>query len=250
MCGARWDRGVTPQTAGRSQTGTMAAAVPSSAGPQHYCLRWNNYQSNLTSVFDQLLQTESFVDVTLAVAGRALKAHKVILSASSPYFQTLLHDNPCGHPIVVIEDVAFADMQAVVQFMYKGEINVAEQQLPSLLKVAEALKIRGLADVPDGETVTRRAAPEPRRQPSGEAAGKPAGSSPELSEPTPEGWAARAAPQTPDRAPAGALATPAEPRPTPTPGQVPAPSRATDEAEIRPAIVEMIKEEERVSTAR
>ncbi|XP_037077125.1 protein bric-a-brac 2-like [Pollicipes pollicipes] len=158
----------------------MAAAM--SAGAQHYCLRWNNYQSNLTSVFDQLLQSESFVDVTLAVAGRSLRAHKVILSASSPYFQSLLHDNPCQHPIIVIDEVAFADMQAVVQFMYKGEINVAEQQLPSLLKVAETLKIRGLADVPDGQALARRATPDAgapppqkRRRPSGDVAPSPPG---------------------------------------------------------------------------
>lgn len=54
---------------------------------QRFCLRWNNHQSNLLSVFDQLLQDESFVDVTLAVDGRNLKAHKIVLSACSPYFQ-------------------------------------------------------------------------------------------------------------------------------------------------------------------
>lgn len=44
---------------------------------QHYCLRWNNYQSNMTSVFHQLLRNESFVDVTLACNESTLKAHKV-----------------------------------------------------------------------------------------------------------------------------------------------------------------------------
>lgn len=44
---------------------------------QHYCLRWNNYQSNMTSVFHQLLQNEAFVDVTLACNDLSLKAHKV-----------------------------------------------------------------------------------------------------------------------------------------------------------------------------
>lgn len=44
---------------------------------QHYCLRWNNYQSNMTSVFYQLLRTEAFVDVTLTCNENSLKAHKV-----------------------------------------------------------------------------------------------------------------------------------------------------------------------------
>lgn len=44
---------------------------------QHYCLRWNNYQSNMTSVFHHLLKTQAFVDVTLACNDQSLKAHKV-----------------------------------------------------------------------------------------------------------------------------------------------------------------------------
>lgn len=54
---------------------------------QRFCLRWNNHQSNLLAVFDQLLTSEAFVDVTLAVEGQMLRAHKMVLSACSPYFQ-------------------------------------------------------------------------------------------------------------------------------------------------------------------
>ncbi|KAL6434154.1 hypothetical protein ACFW04_005939 [Cataglyphis niger] len=49
---------------------------------QHYCLRWNNYQSTVTSVFHQLLQTETFVDVTLACNEASLKAHKSLLKTA------------------------------------------------------------------------------------------------------------------------------------------------------------------------
>lgn len=115
--------------------------------PQQFCLRWNNYQTNLTNVFDQLLQSESFVDVTLACDGHSLKAHKMVLSACSPYFQTLFFENPCKHPIVIMRDIKWPELKAAVEFMYKGEINVSQEQIGPLLKVAESLKIRGLADV-------------------------------------------------------------------------------------------------------
>lgn len=118
-----------------------------SSNPQQFCLRWNNYQSNLTNVFDQLLQNESFVDVTLACDGNSIKAHKMVLSACSPYFQSLFFDNPCQHPIVIMRDVKWPELTAVVEFMYKGEINVRQEQIAPLLRVAEMLKIRGLADV-------------------------------------------------------------------------------------------------------
>lgn len=85
--------------------------------------------------------------MTLACDGRSLKAHKVVLSACSPYFQSLFYENPCQHPIVIIRDVTWPQLKAVVEFMYKGEINVEQEQLAPLLKVAEMLKIRGLTEV-------------------------------------------------------------------------------------------------------
>lgn len=120
---------------------------PLSSNPQQFCLRWNNYQSNLTSVFDQLLQNESFVDVTLVCDGHSIKAHKIVLSACSPYFQDLFFENPCKHPVIIMLDIKWPVLKAAVDFMYKGEINVCQDQISPLLRVAEMLKIRGLADV-------------------------------------------------------------------------------------------------------
>lgn len=57
------------------------------AGDQQFCLRWNNHQSTLVSVFDALLENSVLVDCTLAADGQQLKAHKVVLSACSPYLE-------------------------------------------------------------------------------------------------------------------------------------------------------------------
>lgn len=64
---------------------------------QHFCLRWNNYQSSITSAFENLRDDEDFVDVTLACEGKSLKAHRVVLSACSPYFRELLKVNIILH---------------------------------------------------------------------------------------------------------------------------------------------------------
>jgi len=114
---------------------------------QQYCLRWNNHQHNLLSVFEDLLHHEAFVDVTLACDGLQLKAHKMVLSACSPYFQTLLYGSPDRHPIVFLRDVRYHEMKALLEFMYRGEVSVDQDNLSSLLKVAEGLKIKGLAEV-------------------------------------------------------------------------------------------------------
>lgn len=126
---------------------------------QLFCLRWSNHQSNMLSVFDQLLQSEALVDVTLACEGLSLRAHKVVLSACSPYFQSLFIENPCKHPIVILKDIKFTDMKALVDFMYKGEVNVTQEQLSALLKTAETLKVKGLAEMTGGASSASNAHP-------------------------------------------------------------------------------------------
>lgn len=127
------------------QPGVAAPAPVMSS--QRFCLRWNNHQSNLLSVFDQLLHDESFVDVTLAVEGQLLKAHKMVLSACSPYFQALFINHPDKHPIVILKDVPYADMRSLLDFMYRGEVSVDQDRLTAFLRVAESLRIKGLTEV-------------------------------------------------------------------------------------------------------
>lgn len=97
---------------------------------QVFCLRWNNHRNNLLAVLDHLLQTEAFCDVTLAVDGASIKCHKMILSACSSYFQQLFMENTCEHPIVVFKDIKYEEIRAILDYMYKGEVNVAQEQLP------------------------------------------------------------------------------------------------------------------------
>jgi len=51
------------------------------------------------------------------------------------------------HPIFFLKDVKYTELQALIQYMYRGEVNIHQEDLNSLLAVAQALKIRGLADV-------------------------------------------------------------------------------------------------------
>ena len=87
----------------------------------------------------------------------AVRAHKVVLSACSPYFQKIFTDNPGKHPIIVLKDVRCWEMQCILDFMYKGETSVPEPQLTSLIKAAESLKVRGLTSndqLPPGVSIS------------------------------------------------------------------------------------------------
>lgn len=108
----------------------------------------------MSEVFQNMLVHENLVDVTLACEGASIKAHKMILAACSPYFQNLFMANPCKHPIVILKDVKFNDLKAIIDFIYSGEVNIPQDQLNSLLKTAETLKIKGLADFGEKQQVT------------------------------------------------------------------------------------------------
>ncbi|KAG8240096.1 hypothetical protein J437_LFUL019315, partial [Ladona fulva] len=127
-------------------------------GSEHYCLRWNNHQSNLLGVFSQLLQDEALVDVTLACEGHSLRAHKVVLSACSAYFHGLFAAHPDRHPIVILHDAKFSELRTLVDFMYRGEVNVEYGRLSGLLRTAESLKVKGLAETTESN---RGARPSP-----------------------------------------------------------------------------------------
>lgn len=111
---------------------------------EQFSLRWNNFHSNLTTGFHDLLEAEDLVDVTLAVEGQMLYAHKIVLSVCSPYFKQMFKVNPCKHPIVILKDVGHGDLRDILEFMYLGEVNVLRENLPTFLKTAELLQVKGL----------------------------------------------------------------------------------------------------------
>jgi len=98
-------------------------------------------------MFQEMYESEHLVDVTIGCDRNFLKAHKLVLAACSPYFQQLFMANPCKHPIVILKDVRFQDLKSLVEFMYRGEVTVNHDQLPSLLKTAETLQIKQLAEM-------------------------------------------------------------------------------------------------------
>ncbi|XP_068892657.1 longitudinals lacking protein, isoforms H/M/V isoform X12 [Tenebrio molitor] len=128
---------------------------------QQFCLRWNNHQSTLVAVFDTLLENGTLVDCTLAAEGKCLNAHKVVLSACSPFFEALLSRHYDKHPILILKDVKFQELKAMMDYMYRGEVNISQDQLGALLKAAESLQIKGLSDNRKGGETDRKPAPAP-----------------------------------------------------------------------------------------
>ena len=109
------------------------------------CLQWNDFQENIKSAFGNLRDDNDFTDVTLACEdGQQVEAHKVILVASSPFFQKILGRNKHPHPLIFMKGVRYDDLLAIVDFLYRGEANVFQENLDSFLAIAEDLHLKGL----------------------------------------------------------------------------------------------------------
>ncbi|XP_063239457.1 zinc finger and BTB domain-containing protein 22-like [Bacillus rossius redtenbacheri] len=111
---------------------------------QQLNLRWNNYTNNMLEVFAEQLRTGQLVDCTLSSQGQFLKAHKMVLSACSPYFQELFKNHYGSNPVIIFNGISFLDLKLVIDFMYRGEIKVLEAELEGLLAAAETLQVKGL----------------------------------------------------------------------------------------------------------
>lgn len=61
-------------------------------------------------------------------------------------FQAILCQNLDKHPILILKDVKFTELKAMLDYMYRGEVNISQEQLSTFLKAAESLQIKGLTD--------------------------------------------------------------------------------------------------------
>jgi len=123
---------------------------------EKFCLRWNDFESNISIAFRELREDKDFFDVTLACDDEQIQAHKVIISACSPFFRSILRRNRHEHPLLYLKGVKYKDLVSVLNFMYQGEVSVAQEELNSFLSVAEDLKVKGLTQNSTNSENTKR----------------------------------------------------------------------------------------------
>ena len=118
-------------------------------GGDDFCLKWNDHHTTFFNSAEQLCRGETLTDVILSCGGREFFAHRLVLSVCSSYFHGLFsqrRSHLAGESIVYLKDVDPRHMELLLSYMYRGEINVQESDLYSLLTTAKGLQIRGLTE--------------------------------------------------------------------------------------------------------
>jgi len=145
---------------------------------EEFLLKWNDHHASFFTIVEDLCRTEQLCDVTLACGGQVFETHKLILSVCSPYFRTLLNSRPDKHPIVYLKDVNPKHLEQLLSYMYRGEINVLQEDLGPLIETARGLQIKGLADAGNSDNSNNS-----RKEPKSISNGLPSHPLPQLNQP-------------------------------------------------------------------
>ena len=112
---------------------------------EKYCLKWNDFNSNVSKSFSKLRNENEFFDVALVSDDQKLiSAHKVVLSASSEYFKNILKQQKHPNPLLCLEGISSTELNDILDYIYHGEVNVNQEDLDRFLKIANRLKLEGL----------------------------------------------------------------------------------------------------------
>ena len=104
-------------------------------------LRWTDFQENIISAFSNLRDDTNLTDVTLLTEdGQNLEAHKLILSASSPFFMNILKMNKHPNPLVYLKGFKATYISSILDLMYHGVVDIYQDNLDVFLALAEELQ--------------------------------------------------------------------------------------------------------------
>ena len=112
---------------------------------ESFVVKWNAFQENVSSSFSNLRKEEDFFDVTLVTEDeQLLNAHKVVLSAASDFFKTVLRRANHVKPLIYLHGVGSSQLVHIMDYIYEGETKIQQKDLDKFLEVAQKLKIAGL----------------------------------------------------------------------------------------------------------
>ena len=112
---------------------------------EKFNLKWNDFEANVSKSFGLFRKADYLHDVTLVSDDfKQVSAHKLVLSASSEYFQRLFKETKQSQPVIVLNGISHSDIVNVLDYVYEGEVRIHQEDLDNFLNVAQRLKLEGL----------------------------------------------------------------------------------------------------------
>ena len=112
---------------------------------EKFSLKWNDFQSKVSKSFSDLRKENDFLDVTLVSDdGKCLPAHKLVLSASSYFFKSILRKAPHSNAMIYLSGFNSKNLHSMMDYIYEGEVQILQDDIDEFLDVAQKLKIENL----------------------------------------------------------------------------------------------------------
>ena len=119
---------------------------------EKFCLKWNDFQTTVSHSFSLLREEEELFDVILVSDDEVqVSAHKLVLSASSRFFKSILHKKSHSQPLIYLSGIHSTNLAFVLDYIYQGEVQIFQEQLDSFLEIAQKLKVSGLISAENDE---------------------------------------------------------------------------------------------------
>merc|ERR1712025_382062 len=129
--------------------------ISSASKMEKFSLKWNDFQTNVSSSFSKLRSEKDFFDVTLVSDDEVhISSHKLVLYASSDFFKNILRKSDHANPLIFLSGVKSKELNFVMDYIYNGEVQLFQSDLDSFLDIAQKLQIDGL--ISNNETLEKQ----------------------------------------------------------------------------------------------
>ena len=112
---------------------------------EKFCLKWNDFESNISKSFAKLRGETQLFDVTLVGQDQEkVSAHRLVLSACSEFFKNIFYSNTHSHPMLYLDGMDSSDINLMLDYIYQGEIQIQHDHLDRFLEISNKFKLEGL----------------------------------------------------------------------------------------------------------
>ena len=119
---------------------------------EKFCLKWNDFHSNVSKSFSLLRNEDYLHDVTIVSDdNEQIAAHKLVLSTCSAYFKSIFMKSKHSNLLLCLEGLNTKDVRNMMDYMYNGELQIFQDDLDRFLNVAQRFKLEGLINDQDEE---------------------------------------------------------------------------------------------------
>merc|ERR1712126_352744 len=117
---------------------------------EKFTLTWHSYASHFQEFLGNLFDSGESSDVTLVCDDQVkFKAHKFVLKACSPVFESILQETNELKSVVYLRGVDELELKPILEFTYCGQASFYQDRMKEFLRVGKDLQIKEIKEVPD-----------------------------------------------------------------------------------------------------